>query len=66
LLLPVCVTEATRAGSVSIAHGWADCNVNVLISSRVLDPLTGMPRMSGTAVSVRRATIADAPALPSR
>jgi anaerobic selenocysteine-containing dehydrogenase len=47
------VTEATRAGTASIAHGWADCNVNVLISSRRLDPLTGMPRMSGTAVTVR-------------
>jgi anaerobic selenocysteine-containing dehydrogenase len=47
------VTDATSVGTVSIPHGWADCNVNVLVSSRVLDPLTGMPRSSGTAVSVR-------------
>jgi hypothetical protein len=38
---------------VSITHGWADANVNRLISSRDLDPLTGMPRMSGTAVTIR-------------
>jgi anaerobic selenocysteine-containing dehydrogenase len=50
------VTDATSAGTVSIPHGWADCNVNVLVSSRVLDPLTGMPRFSGTAVSVRPVT----------
>jgi anaerobic selenocysteine-containing dehydrogenase len=49
------VTDATRAGTASIAHGWADCNVNVLVSGRLLDPLTGMPRMSGTAVTVRPA-----------
>jgi len=38
---------------VSISHGWVDGNVNLLISSRDLDPLTGMPRSSGTAVSLR-------------
>ena len=61
LLIRARVTDATRAGTASIAHGWADCNVNVLISASVLDPLTGMPRMSGTAVSVRPASgsIAD-------
>jgi anaerobic selenocysteine-containing dehydrogenase len=49
------LTDATTAGSVSIPHGWADCNVNVLVSSQVLDPLTGMPRQSGTPVSIRKA-----------
>jgi len=53
LTLPARLSEALRPGAVSITHGWADTNVNVLVSSRDLDPLTGMPRMSGTAVSLR-------------
>ena len=48
------VTETMRPGVVSISHGWAEANVNLLISSRDLDPLTGMPRSSGTAVSLHR------------
>lgn len=46
------VTDATRPGAASIPHGWADCNVNVLVSAHDVDPLTGMPRSSGTAVAV--------------
>lgn len=53
--LPVVVTEATRPGAASIPHGWADANVNALVDSRALDPLTGMPGLSGTAVTVRPA-----------
>jgi anaerobic selenocysteine-containing dehydrogenase len=48
------VTDTIAPRVVSISHGWADANVNVLISSRDLDPLTGMPRSSGTAVSLQR------------
>jgi anaerobic selenocysteine-containing dehydrogenase len=48
------LTETMRPGVVSISHGWAEANVNLLISSRDLDPLTGMPRSSGTAVSLHR------------
>jgi anaerobic selenocysteine-containing dehydrogenase len=47
------VTDAIRPGAVSIAHGWADVNVNVLIDSETVDPLTGMPVMSGTPVTIR-------------
>jgi len=47
------VTDTIAPGAVSLSHGWADANVNVLISSHDLDPLTGMPRSSGTAVSLR-------------
>jgi anaerobic selenocysteine-containing dehydrogenase len=54
LRLPARVTDAIPAGVVSISHGWTDANVNVLISSHDLDPLTGMPRSSGTAVSLQR------------
>ncbi|MCU1345812.1 MAG: putative dehydrogenase, partial [Acidimicrobiia bacterium] len=40
-----------RAGVVSVAHGWEGANVNHLISSRDdVEPLTGMPRSSGTVV----------------
>jgi anaerobic selenocysteine-containing dehydrogenase len=49
------VSDETCAGTASLAHGWADVNVNRLISSTLLDPLTGMPLQSGTAVTVRRA-----------
>jgi anaerobic selenocysteine-containing dehydrogenase len=55
LVLPARISNALRPGAVSINHGWTDANVNVLVSSRDLDPLTGMPRMSGTAVSLRAA-----------
>lgn len=46
------VTDAIRQGAVSIAHGWADVNVNTLIDSETVDPLTGMPVMSGTPVTI--------------
>jgi anaerobic selenocysteine-containing dehydrogenase len=40
-----------RPGVVSVAHGWEGANVNHLISSRDdVEPLTGMPRSSGTVV----------------
>ena len=55
LTLPARLSESLRPGALSINHGWTDANVNVLVSSRDLDPLTGMPRMSGTAVSLRPA-----------
>ena len=54
LRLTARVTDAIHAGVVSISHGWTDANVNVLVSSHDLDPLTGMPRSSGTAVSLQR------------
>ncbi|MDO8363504.1 MAG: molybdopterin-dependent oxidoreductase [Actinomycetota bacterium] len=47
------VTDGNVAGSVSVPHGWAATNVNRLIGNTVLDPLTGMPHMSGTRVQVR-------------
>jgi anaerobic selenocysteine-containing dehydrogenase len=53
LRLPARVTTAIGAGAVSIQHGWANCNVNLLIDAHDLDPLTGMAHLSGTAVTVR-------------
>ena len=49
------VTDAIRAGAVSVPHGWADPCVNTLVSDRDVDPLTGMPRQSGTPVALARA-----------
>lgn len=51
--LSASVTESTRPGAVSMAHGWSEANVNTLIDSRALDPLTGMPLLSGTPVAIR-------------
>jgi anaerobic selenocysteine-containing dehydrogenase len=46
------VTDGVAVGTVSIPHGWGQANVNTLVSSTDLDPLTGMPVSSGTAVRV--------------
>jgi anaerobic selenocysteine-containing dehydrogenase len=39
-------------GMVSIPHGYSGVNVNLLIDSEDIDPITGMPVMCGTAVEV--------------
>ncbi len=46
------VTDSIVAGAVSIPHGWDAPNVNELMSDISVDPLTGMPYLSGTAVTV--------------
>jgi anaerobic selenocysteine-containing dehydrogenase len=48
------VSAANGRGSVSVPHGWAGSNVNIVVSADDLDDLTGMPRMSGTPVTVHR------------
>ena len=40
---------------VSVPHGHHDANVNVLTDKDRIDPLTGMVRYSGLAVSVEPA-----------
>jgi anaerobic selenocysteine-containing dehydrogenase len=50
---PVRIDESVLPGTVSVPHGWANANVNALISSRTdVDGLTGMARQSGTPVSL--------------
>ena len=56
LRLCVRVTDTTARGAVSVPHGWGHINVNRLVSSRDLDSLTGMPRLSGTPVTIRPVT----------
>ena len=36
-----------------IPHGWGTANVNTLVDSTDLDPLTGMPVLSGTELRIR-------------
>lgn len=54
LRLPVKVTEAIVAGSVSIVDGFAAANVNSLMNRHELDPLSGMAHLSGVGVQVAR------------
>ncbi len=48
------VSDSMLPGTATLPHGWATPRVNALISSAVLDPLTGMPQLSGFPVQVRR------------
>jgi anaerobic selenocysteine-containing dehydrogenase len=46
------VTDRTRAGVVSLPHAHALANVNALTSTHDVDPLNGMPILSGLAVTL--------------
>jgi anaerobic selenocysteine-containing dehydrogenase len=46
------VDPAIRRGAVSVPHGHHSANVNVLTDKDILDPVTGMARYSGLAVTV--------------
>jgi anaerobic selenocysteine-containing dehydrogenase len=50
------VTPTMLAGTVTLPHGWAAPRVNALISTVLLDALTGMPQLSGLTVQVRKAS----------
>jgi anaerobic selenocysteine-containing dehydrogenase len=54
LRLAVRVSDTVVRGAVSIVHGFADANVNVLVDAHDLDPLTGMARLSGVPVTLTR------------
>jgi anaerobic selenocysteine-containing dehydrogenase len=45
-------TDAMRPGVVSLPHGFGDADINQLTTSAVVDPLNGMPVMSGYEVAV--------------
>jgi len=49
------ISTAIRPGAVSLPHGWAAPDVNELTSSRpaAVDPMTGMPQLSGLPVQLR-------------
>ena len=49
----VAVTDSIRPGVVSLPHGWSTPGVNCLTSATdTVDPLTGMPQLSGFPVTV--------------
>jgi predicted molibdopterin-dependent oxidoreductase YjgC len=48
------VDASIRRGAVSVPHGHADANVNLLTSKEDIDPVTGMTRYSGVPVSLHR------------
>ncbi|CAN7551729.1 molybdopterin-dependent oxidoreductase [Phenylobacterium sp. LjRoot225] len=52
------VDAKVRPGVVSVPHGHQDANVNLLTSTRQVDPLTGMALYSGVPVSVHPVTAA--------
>jgi anaerobic selenocysteine-containing dehydrogenase len=52
LTLPVRVTDAVVKGAVSIPHGWGATNVNLLTSTVDIDPMSGMPYLSGTEIDI--------------
>ena len=49
------VDASVRRGAVSVPHGHAGANVNVLTSKDDIDPLTGMTRYSGVPVTLHPA-----------
>ena len=46
------VDPSIRRGAVSVPHGHADANVNLLTSKDDIDLVTGMTRYSGVPVSL--------------
>jgi anaerobic selenocysteine-containing dehydrogenase len=61
------VTDGIRPGVVSLPHSWKSPAVNSLTSTEDLDPLTGMPRFTGIAVSVSAETVpSTGPRRPTR
>ncbi len=49
------VDASIRRGAVSVPHGHAGANVNLLTSKDDIDPLTGMTRYSGIPVTLHPA-----------
>lgn len=49
------VTEDIAPGVVSIPHGWAHANANMLTDLRDRDPVSGYPTLKGILCRVRRA-----------
>ena len=59
------VTDAIRAGVVSLPHGFDEANVNRLIPTTSADPLSGMTIVSGLPVDVQPSTSGQRAPSPS-
>jgi anaerobic selenocysteine-containing dehydrogenase len=49
------VTDVVAPGVVHAFHGWADANINELMSDAALDPISGFPAFKSALCQVRRA-----------
>jgi anaerobic selenocysteine-containing dehydrogenase len=47
------VTEDIAQGVVSIPHGWATANVNILTDIELRDPISGYPEDKGLQCRIR-------------
>jgi anaerobic selenocysteine-containing dehydrogenase len=47
------VTEHVVSGIVSIPHGWAEANANLLVSNKIRDPILGAPDMKSLLCRIR-------------
>lgn len=52
LNIALAITDTVSRGCICIPHGWADFNVNVLVSVDHVDPLGGTSVLSGLPVTV--------------
>ena len=50
------VTEDIIPGVVSIAHGWAEANVNLLTDDTPADPISGFPSMRALLCRISKKT----------
>jgi anaerobic selenocysteine-containing dehydrogenase len=48
------VTQDIMPGVVSVPHGWASANSNVLLDSRLLDRVSGYINLNGVACRVAK------------
>jgi anaerobic selenocysteine-containing dehydrogenase len=48
------IQEKMHPFTVSIPHGWAGCNANILISDRLLEPISGAPMYRGVPCRVTK------------
>ena len=46
------VTEDIKPGVVSVPHGWAEANCNILLDAKLLDPVSGYITMNSVACRV--------------
>jgi anaerobic selenocysteine-containing dehydrogenase len=53
IVLKAEVTQKIIPNSVNIQHGWTSANANLLVSSRVFDPIFGAPRMKSIPCRIR-------------
>jgi anaerobic selenocysteine-containing dehydrogenase len=51
------VTQDIMPGVVSVPHGWASANSNVLLDSKLLDRVSGYINLNGVACRLNKLTV---------